>query len=188
VSVYLDRLLDLKLREKMDPLKHMISAHGRIRYEVDSERGCWNWKMATGIPSGKYIRGYLRVNKKDYIAHRWIYEQYKGKIPEGHDLHHKCENTLCVNPDHMEPKLESEHIRFHRLGEIRSMDQKMNSIKFSRTKTKLSSEQVGEMLKMRKEGYSYSKLVEHFGVAMGTVYRLCSKGGYAVERYFGERV
>jgi hypothetical protein len=36
-------------------------------------------------------------------AHRAVWEQYVGPIPEGKDLHHKCGLKHCVNPDHLEP-------------------------------------------------------------------------------------
>jgi hypothetical protein len=42
-------------------------------------------------------------------AHRLICEQLRGPIPDGLELHHKCENTRCVNPDHMEPLTPKEH-------------------------------------------------------------------------------
>ena len=36
-------------------------------------------------------------------AHRVIYEATKGDISDGLHLYHKCENRLCINPDHLEP-------------------------------------------------------------------------------------
>lgn len=34
---------------------------------------------------------------------RWYYEQVRGPIPAGLHLDHLCRNTMCVNPDHLEP-------------------------------------------------------------------------------------
>ena len=34
-------------------------------------------------------------------GHRYVYECTKGEIPEGHVIRHTCDNTLCLNPDHL---------------------------------------------------------------------------------------
>jgi hypothetical protein len=66
---------------------------------VDS--GCWEWTGWTnGVSYGKFYGG--KDAPKAY-AHRWLYEQVVEPIPEGLTLDHLCRNTLCVNPDHLEP-------------------------------------------------------------------------------------
>ncbi len=47
-------------------------------------------------------------------AHRWLYEQWFGPIPEGHHLHHEvCETPACVNPAHLVPMTVVEHAKEH---------------------------------------------------------------------------
>ena len=43
-------------------------------------------------------------------AHRVMYEKKFGKIEEGLVLHHKCENHICVNPDHLEKVTNGENV------------------------------------------------------------------------------
>lgn len=72
-------------------------------YTVNSNE-CWEWKMA------KDKEGYGRISfrnkgsKTTHLkAHRWMYENLIGKIPEKMVIDHLCQNTSCVNPSHMEP-------------------------------------------------------------------------------------
>lgn len=69
--------------------------------------GCWIWTGSLAT------RGYgvLKVNGKSRLAHRWIYEQTKGPIPAGLVLdHYRCDNKLCVNPDHLRPVTNRENV------------------------------------------------------------------------------
>jgi hypothetical protein len=76
-------------------------------YVIDSETGCWNWLRGVFNPERPY--GRIQRNGRLMPAHRLIWEQLRGPIPDGLELHHKCENTRCVNPDHMEPLTPKEH-------------------------------------------------------------------------------
>jgi len=46
-------------------------------------------------------------------AHRMYYEYYKGEIPYGMVVHHKCRNKACVNPDHLELMTDRRHKQLH---------------------------------------------------------------------------
>ena len=72
------------------------------KVEVAHPLGCWIW---SGSNSGRYATfAYYEDGTKFSIGtHRWAYEFFHGPIPEGLVLDHLCRNTLCVNPDHLEP-------------------------------------------------------------------------------------
>lgn len=72
---------------------------------VDPETGCWNW---TAYVDGK---GYAYTAKGP--AHREVWKERVGPIPDGLHLHHECENTVCVNPDHMQLVTQLEHAALH---------------------------------------------------------------------------
>lgn len=68
---------------------------------------CWIWDGAlTDGGYGKASRG-----GKTTTAHRYVYEMYRGPIPEGLHLDHLCEVRECVNPDHLDPVTGSENTR-----------------------------------------------------------------------------
>lgn len=72
-----------------------------------SVNGCWNWKFGT-------YRGYGRVGARKWghrLAHRWMYEFHKGKMPDRTELDHLCKNKICINPDHLEPVTHTENVR-----------------------------------------------------------------------------
>jgi hypothetical protein len=59
---------------------------------------CWLW-IGCRLPSGY---GKLRRKGKDWLAHRFIYTNLVGPIPEGLTIDHLCRVRNCVNPEHME--------------------------------------------------------------------------------------
>ena len=59
--------------------------------------------------------GYGRVSqhRRQYKAHRFIWEQCFGPIEPGLILHHTCENKACVNPEHLELVTRAQHNTEH---------------------------------------------------------------------------
>lgn len=77
-----------------------------------AETGCWMWTGAKSGSSGKVQYGTVRlVGGIRTGAHRAVYAEVRGPIPEGLDIDHLCRVTLCVNPDHLEPVTHRENLR-----------------------------------------------------------------------------
>lgn len=66
--------------------------------KVDTSREHWMW-------TGTTLEGYGIFNwrKTKAKAHRAVYELLEGPIPQGLELDHLCQITLCVRPSHLEP-------------------------------------------------------------------------------------
>lgn len=63
-----------------------------------TESGCWIW-MAGCLKKMGY--GRFRVGNKLWLAHRFNYERFVEKIPEGLLCLHRCDVPSCVNPAHL---------------------------------------------------------------------------------------
>lgn len=79
----------------LDNLNHYRKYKG-ILYKID-EKGCWIWQRS--VNQNGY--GRIKIGGKDIEAHKFFYEWMKGQVPENKVLDHKCQNTLCINPNHL---------------------------------------------------------------------------------------
>ncbi len=86
---------------------------------IEDEDGCWLWQ--------RYVdrQGYGMTSSRTHrYAHRMVYAQMVGPIPEGRHLDHlchtmdagceggvSCKHRRCVNPAHLEPVTPKENTR-----------------------------------------------------------------------------
>lgn len=83
-----------------DRYKTLTPQEERFWRRVLKGSNCWLWRG--------YIKpdGYGSVqdeNLRKWQAHRYAYELTIGPIPDGMHLDHKCRNSWCVRPAHLEP-------------------------------------------------------------------------------------
>lgn len=69
--------------------------------------GCWLW--TSNLADTGYGRFYYRGKLR--LAHRFVYEHFRGAITCGLELDHLCRNRNCVRPDHLEPVTHQENMR-----------------------------------------------------------------------------
>lgn len=74
------------------------------------EDGCWWW---TGATIGEY--GSVNVvGAPQQYAHRVSHAIWIGPVGNGLTVHHRCENKMCINPDHLVAMTRKEHAHEHR--------------------------------------------------------------------------
>lgn len=62
------------------------------------ESGCWLW---TGAVTSAGYANFINEIGRNTLGHRWAFERYVHRIPEGMVIDHACHTTSCVNPDHL---------------------------------------------------------------------------------------
>jgi hypothetical protein len=120
------------------------------KYEVDLRTGCWIWQH------GRTTEGYGQAwdGRRQTTAHRFMYEQAHGSVPDGTELDHLCRNTLCCNPAHLEPVPHEENVRRGR-------------------NVRLSAEDVATIRARAEAGEAKRDLAAEFGVSVVHLRAIC---------------
>jgi len=151
--------------------KPRLSRLERFMKKVEiQDNGCWNWSGTTvknrcGMLYGNFKWNTDYYDQKVERANRASYMLFKGEIEEGLVVRHKCDNSLCVNPEHLE------------LGTQK--DNKKDSIDKGRYsfgeghgghRNILTEEQVLEIIERCKNGESPTKIAPEYNVKRETIF------------------
>lgn len=67
------------------------------RLRKDDKTGCWEFQGQRSIEG----YGKIKVDNKNWRAHRLAYLLFVGEIPAEMIVCHRCDNPPCCNPDHL---------------------------------------------------------------------------------------
>lgn len=78
----------------------------KVRKTTDDS--CWTWQAGRSKnPRGKpgygcfYLGSRVDRTRRMHAAHRVAWELTNGPIPDGMKVLHRCDNVVCVRPDHL---------------------------------------------------------------------------------------
>ena len=136
--------------------------HSRIQKGVD----CWPWKGVTD----RQGYGVFTHRGKNYQAHRVSWALKNGPIPEGLCACHKCDNPICVNPDHVFLGTQMDNVRDCWSKGRGYKNNWVSGVK--NPKAKLNLEKVVEIRKALFSGLKALEVAELFQVTVPTISKI----------------
>ncbi|MFA6992228.1 MAG: HNH endonuclease signature motif containing protein [Candidatus Gracilibacteria bacterium] len=139
--------------------KQTIKERFLNKVKIGKPDECWLW---IGGVSSRGYGNFCPTHRKNIRAHRFSYELFKGKIPEGLLVCHKCDVPRCVNPDHLFVGTQSENILdCSQKGRLNKPDNRGEKC----VRSKLNWGEVSEIRSMYlTKNFTQKKLGEIFGV------------------------
>lgn len=127
----------------------------------DEKTGCLNWTASR--QNNGY--GQFHLNGAMRLAHRISFELHHGAVPEGMFVLHKCDNRICINPDHLFVGTQAEN-----LADMVAKGRQANGI--SNGHTRLRDQDVIAI--RRSVGVSQADLARSFGTTSTHIRRIRS--------------
>ena len=141
----------------------------------NDKTGCWEWAKT------KNRQGYGEVwisksgEQKKWPAHRASWTVFRGPIPDGMFVCHKCDNPPCINPDHLFIGTQADNV-------ADSTRKKRRAYGTRNVNAKLSRDAVE---KIRSDTRSQRKIAKDYGVSQVQICNI-KNGKVWVKLHFSE--
>ena len=125
--------------------------------------GCLLWEGTLSSKPGKRVKqlyGSIRLRQKMVRVHRVAFEAAYGPIPEGKDVLHTCDVTICCNPNHLFLGTNADNIA--------------DKVAKDRGRKRLTHEKAVEIHALRQTGMRVGELARKFDLHPGFVSNLLS--------------
>lgn len=157
------------------PRHDSIARNFDMNWKLDPNTGCHLWTRSfDGRGYGRFYIGGGRGERRLVGAHRFAFARANGPITSDVHVCHRCDNSKCVNPDHLfagtntDNRHDSVRKRRHAFGERHGL-------------SKITSE-CAERIKdiWRVGGHSQSEIARYFGISQTQVSRIVNKQRWCV--------
>ena len=158
----------------MDETKRLARNVKRFWSMVDKKgsNDCWRWLRG----KDSYGYGVFYANGRNNQAHRFSMEMHLGqKLRASKQLRpgdqlvlHNCDNPACVNPKHLYVGRQSDNIKDRD-------NRSRTSVGESRPASKLNAFKVGKIRRLRRKGWTITRLAKRFKLHTSTVYGIIKR-------------
>lgn len=136
------------------------------KVDIRGKDECWNWLAAVKRKYGCIADGF----NSSIFAHRASWEICNGPIPEGKFVLHKCDNKLCVNPNHLYIGTQRNNMEDRR---------KRNPDSYSKSAPMFDAEEVQDINDLYLTGkFTYGLLCYMFRCSESTIHKALKEGRY----------
>jgi hypothetical protein len=153
--------------ERTRPLSERILC----KCKLDSLTGCWNF-------TGSIINsGYGRISErgKYLTANRASWQAFRGTIPIGLCVLHRCDNKICVNPDHLFLGDQKDNMQ-DMLLKGRNNPAKTLPGRWGQKHplARISDKQVQQIIERARKGENKGELAKEFGLSLVYLRAVCA--------------
>lgn len=147
-----------------------VNQLGPIPPHVPHLGRCWQWTGCVVARYGQIGLGHPSTpNCKRWKTHRFSWELHFGPVPDHLRVCHKCDNPLCVRPDHL--TLQTQAWNVH--------DSARKGRKNAWGLQKLNAEDVAVIRAQAARGILHKDIAQAFGVARSTVTGIVHRKSWA---------
>jgi hypothetical protein len=141
----------------------LLPENVKNKIDRNAPGGCWEW-------SGCKVKGYAWAwyRNRNCKLHRIVAELSTGVDVTGKVVMHKCDNTSCVNPDHLSVGTQADNI-----ADMIHKGRKANMAGEDSPKHILTESDVLLIRERRRVGETYVSISKDFPVAHRTIQAVC---------------
>ena len=146
-----------------------LSEQFEARVEPDLNSGCWLWSR------GQTTDGYgtFQMERRTVLAHRASWAIYRGKLPAGQMVCHRCDTPACVNPSHLFLGSQTEN-----MADMKAKGRADRQFGARNGRAILSDDQAREILDLKGLGFGQRPIARSYGVSDSTVSRIIRRESF----------
>ena len=142
----------------------------RFLSKVDTSGKCWEWQ-------GSKRNGYGQLSRKgkSLSTHRYSWRVFRGNIPSKMFVLHRCDNPICVRPDHLFLGTHKDNMRdMHKKGRANNPPPPME-VGERHSQAKLKNDDVLAIRRRYADGETMQELGDYYGVVFQHIFKIIKR-------------